>query len=259
MHLTAIVLTRNEEEHIPGCMATLTFVDHVLVMDSFSTDDTVALAKESGAEVVQRVFEDYASQRNAALDHMQGKTDWVLFVDADERISAELAEEAREKMNFPGFAGFKIPRHNYIFGKLTRGAGWYPDYQMRLLKVGKAHYDPARKVHEVVILDGKEGTLTQPIIHYNYKDLKQFRQKQRRYTHYDAQILYAQGVRPKRHTPFTMPLRHFWYRFITLKGYIDGLHGLVLSLLMMWYEFRKYRLLMGLWIEAEYHAARGKA
>lgn len=259
MRLTAIVLTYNEEEHLPGCLATLTFADAILVVDSFSTDSTVAIAREAGAEVMQRVFEDYPSQRNAALEHVHGRTDWILFVDADERVTAELAEEAREKMHFPGFAGFRIPRHNYIFGKLTRGAGWYPDYQLRLLRSGAAHYDPERKVHEVVILDGREGTLTQPLIHYNYRDLGQFLRKQRRYSRYDAQIMFSQGIRPKLHTPFTMPVRHFWYRFIVLKGYTDGLHGLWLSLLMAWNEFVKYRLLNDLWIRADYQAGQEKA
>src|SRR5690606_5124003 len=120
-----------------------------------------------------------------ALDVVRGATEWVLFVDADERVTPELAEEVREKIMLPGYAGFRIPRHNYIFGKLTLGAGWYPDYQTRLLKVGAAHYDPTRKVHEVVVLDEEEGTLEHPFIHYNYRDARQFAEKQRRYVAYD--------------------------------------------------------------------------
>ena len=152
--------------------------------------------------------------------------------------------------SYPAYAGFRIPRDNYIFGRLTRGAGWYPDYQTRLLRVGAAHYDPARQVHEVVILDGKEGTLKNALIHYNYRDLAQFIEKQRRYSAYDARILFEQGIRPKPQNYVLQPLRQFWWRFVTLKGYVDGLHGLRLSLLMAWYEFRKYLLLRGLWQEA---------
>lgn len=259
MRLTAIVLTRNEEDHITACIATLGFADHVLVVDSFSTDDTVQLAKDCGATVIQHPFQDYASQRNFALEHVASSADWVLFVDADERVTAELANEVRQKIQFPGYAGFRVPRHNYIFGKLTRGAGWFPDYQTRLLKVGYAHYDPNVKVHEVVVLNGKEGTCSHPFIHYNYKNFKQFQSKQRRYVRYDAQILLEKGIRPKSHSFITMPLRHFWYRFITLQGYADGLHGLRLSLLMAWYEFRKYRILSTLWQQADYRSNSGKA
>lgn len=248
MHpLTAVVITYNEAENIQACIETLRFADAILVFDSFSTDDTVSIAEAAGAQVIQRVFDHYAGQRNAALDAVKDQTEWVLFVDADERVSPELAQEVRSVLSQPEYAGWRIPRHNYLFGKLTKGAGWYPDYQTRLLKVGKSRYDPERQVHEVVLLDGEEGTLKNPFIHYNYRDVQQFHQKQQKYVAYDAQILFEQGVRPKPHTFILQPLRHFRWRFFTLKGYQDGLHGLHLSLLMAWYEWRKYAILSTLW------------
>lgn len=242
--LTAVILTYNEARHIAECIASVQFADDVLVFDSGSTDETAALAEANGARVLQRPFDDYAGQRNAALDAVgQG---WVLFVDADERVTPELAAEVRAVIARSDTVGYRIPRHNYIFGKLTRGAGWYPDYQTRLLKVGAARYDPAKKVHEVVLLDGPEGTLEHPFIHYNYDHPAQFRDKQRRYVAYDARILYEQGVRPKAYTPFTQAARHFRWRYLTLGGWRDGFHGLRLSALMAWYEYRKYRLLQDL-------------
>jgi len=245
--LTAIILTHNEAAHITDCIASLRFADQVLVFDSFSDDDTPTLAKSAGADVIQHAFTDYASQRNAALEAVKGKADWVLFVDADERVTPELAAEVRQAMDKPDDAAWRIPRHNYIFGKLTCGAGWYPDYQTRLLRVGAAHYDPTRQVHEVTVLNGPEGTLTQPLIHYNYRDVGQFRDKQRRYTAYDARILYEQGIRPRPQNYVLQPWRQFWWRFVTLKGYQDGVHGLRLSLFMAAYEARKYWLLRQLW------------
>jgi (heptosyl)LPS beta-1,4-glucosyltransferase len=247
MRLTAIILTYNEADHIVECIESVHFADQVLVFDSFSTDDTIMLAEQVKVEVIQQGFEDYARQRNAALDAVRESADWVLFVDADERVTPELAAEVREKIMLPGYAGFRIPRHNYIFGKLTLGAGWYPDYQTRLLKVGAARYDPTRKVHEVVVLDEEEGTLDHPLTHYNYRSVGQFRAKQRRYTAYDAGILYEQGIHPKPQNYILQPLRQFWWRFVTLKGYQDGFHGLRLSILMGWYELRKYLLLRQLW------------
>ncbi len=247
MKLIAIILTRNESAHILACIETLRFSDDILVFDSFSDDDTVALAQKAGVKVIQHRFENYASQRNAALDTAKAVADWVLFVDADERVTPELAAEVRAVMPKPGYAGWKIPRHNYIFGRLTRGAGWYPDYQTRLLKLGAAHYDPERQVHELVLLDGLEGTLTHPFIHYNYTDMGQFNAKQRRYTAYDARILFEEGIRSRPQNYILQPWRQFWWRFVTLQGYQDGLHGLRLSALMAWYEFRKYLLLRQLW------------
>lgn len=251
MILYAVILTYNERDHVVACIESARFADHVVVFDSFSTDDTVSLARGAGAEVIQRKFDDYAGQRNAALDSVKGRADWVLFVDADERVTPELAAEVRQAIELPDYAGWRIPRDNYIFGRLTRGAGWFPDYQTRLLRVGAARYDPERQVHEVVLLDGPLGTTDAPFIHYNYTSAAQFAAKQRRYTAYDASILYQQGIRPQPQNYVLQPLRQFWWRFVTLKGYVDGLHGLRLSLLMAWYELRKYVLLRGLWKAGE--------
>jgi hypothetical protein len=247
MHLTIIILTYNEAAHIAECIQSACFADDVLVFDSFSTDATIELAREAGARVIQHTFKDYADQRNAALVSVAGSTDWALFVDADERVTPALAAEVRSVLEKPGYAGWRIPRHNYIFGKLTRGAGWFPDYQTRLLRVGAARYDPERQVHELVLLEGELGTLSEPFIHHNYQSMGQFHAKQRRYSDYDARILYESGTRPKPQNYILQPLRQFWWRFWTLRGYSDGLHGLRLSLLLGWYEFRKYRRLRALW------------
>ncbi len=243
--LTAVILTLNEEAHIAACIDSLRFADEILVFDSYSSDQTVQLAQRTGARVVQRTFDNYANQRNAALAAVG--TAWALFIDADERVTPTLAAELTSVLPQEGYAGWRIPRHNYIFGTLTRGAGWYPDHQTRLLRVGAARYDPERKVHEVVQLDGPLGTLTEPLIHYNYRNIAQFIQKQQRYTAYEARILYDQGIRPRPHNYFLQPWRQFRWRFFELGGYRDGLHGLRLSVLMAWYEYRKYILLGRLW------------
>jgi (heptosyl)LPS beta-1,4-glucosyltransferase len=248
--LTAIVLTYNEAQHIRECIETLRFADAVIVFDSVSTDATTALAREAGAQVIHHPFKDYASQRNAALDAVRERTEWVFFVDADERVPPALADEVRSVLDQPGIAGWRVSRHNYIFGRITRGAGWYPDYQTRLLRVGAARYDPERQVHEVVQLDGELGTLIEPLTHFNYRDAAQFAEKQRRYAAYEARILYEQGVRPKPHNYILQPYRQFKWRFFELKGYQDGLHGLRLSALMAWYELRKYLKLHQMWRES---------
>lgn len=245
--LTAVILTYNEAQHVTACIGTLGFADRVLVFDSFSTDDTVARARAAGADVMQNRFQNYAQQRNAAIDAVKDSTDWILFIDADERVSPELAAELAAAMMQDGYAGWEMPRHNYIFGRLTLWAGWYPDYQLRLLRAGSARYDPERQVHELVLLDGPKGTLVTPLIHHNYRDAAHFAAKQRKYSAYDAHILFEQGVRPKPQNYVLQPWRQFWWRFVTLKGYRDGWHGARLSLLMGWYEFRKYLLLTGLW------------
>lgn len=242
-HLTAIILTHNEERHIVECIASVQFADTVIVFDSHSQDNTTKLAENAGARVIRHPFENYAQQRNAALEAVKSETDWVLFVDADERVTSELADEIRQVIEQPGYAGWCIPRYNYIFGKLTLGGGWYPDCQFRLLKVGQAQFDPNRHVHEVVVLSGKEGVTQHHLIHYNYSDISQFHRKQRKYAAYEAQILFQQGTCPRLQNFILQPLRHFGWRFVTLKAYRDGLHGLRLSIYMAWYEWVKYRML----------------
>ncbi|WP_420642109.1 glycosyltransferase family 2 protein [Candidatus Leptofilum sp.] len=241
--LTAVILTLNEANHITECIQSLSWADRVVVFDSYSRDDTAVLAEAAGAELLYSKFENYAQQRNAALDSLQ--TDWVFFVDADERGTPELGTEIRRVMAERLERGWYVPRHNYIFGKLTKGAGWFPDYQLRLFKHGHVRYE--RPVHEVAVVDGEIGNLQQPLIHYNYRDVGHFRAKQRAYTSYDASILYNEGIKPKPHNYILQPLRQFHWRLITLAGYKDGLHGLRLSLYMAYYEWVKYRKLNWFW------------
>jgi len=242
--LAAVVLTKNSEGHIADCLASLAWTDAQVVFDDLSTDRTVELALQHGARVVQHPLEDFAAQRDAALAAVDA--DWILFVDSDERVTPLLAQEVRQVIQYSGpdaRAGWWIPRHNYMIGHRMRGGGWYPDHQLRLLRRGKARYDPAHKVHEVVVLDGQAGYLSQPFIHYNYDSVREFQQKIGRYTGLEAQILWDKGTRLRPWTPISMPLREFWRRFVTLKGYQDHLYGLLFCGLMAWYTHVTYRRL----------------
>ncbi len=236
--LAAVILTLNEARHITACIESLRWADEVVVFDSFSTDATPELATRAGARVLQHPFENYARQRNAALEAVEAV--WIFFVDADERATPALAAEVRAAIQGDK-VGWWVPRHNYIFGHRMRGAGWWPDYQLRLLRRGYASYDPTRVVHEVAVLDGEAGYLRSPLIHYNYATLGQFIAKQRRYTDYDVEILRRRGVRVRFYTPYLQALRHFWWRFVTLEGWRDGGYGVLLSILMGYYELVKYR------------------
>jgi len=243
MNVTAIVPTLNEEHNILDCLASLAWADRRVVFDCFSTDGTVDLARQAAVEVIQHPFENFAQFHNAAMDIVEA--DWIFFVDADERATPELGAEVRTVTDGSHEeVAWSVPRHNYIFGRLTLWAGWYPDYQTRLLLRGRVHWE--RPVHEFTVVDGAQGHLESPLVHYNYVDLPDFVARQERYTDFDAGILLQQGVRPRFYTPYSQALRQFWWRFVTLKGVRDGLHGLRLSLLMSYYEAVKYRKLMQL-------------
>lgn len=237
-YLSAIVLTKNEERKIVDCLQTLGWADEVIVLDSGSEDATVALAQKIGARMETRPFDNFPRQRNAALELARGE--WVFFVDADERVTEELAQEVQEVVARGEKAGFWVPRHNYIFGRLIRHAGWYPDYQLRLFLKAKGRYDESRDVHELLILDGPEGYLENPFIHYNYDDIGQFIERQNRYTEMEAAYLFQGGAKAKARNFVLQPCREFRRRYITLKGYRDGRYGLLLSALMAYYEGVKY-------------------
>lgn len=232
--LVAVILTRNEAKHIEACVVSLrSWCPSVVVWDSMSTDATCDLARQAGALVVQRPFDDYARQRQAALNAID--SEWILFVDADERATPGLAEEVRRVIDGPEQTGFWIPRRNFIVGHEMRGGGFTPDYQLRLLRRRAARYDLSRQVHEIVQLDGEAGYLTQPLLHYNYESWGQFHRKQTTYSRYEADILLQRGIAPRPHNFILQPLREFRRRFFTLGGWRDGLHGLRLALLLAWY------------------------
>ena len=247
VELAAVILTRNEECHIGDCLDSLAWADERLVFDDFSTDRTVEIAQARGARVLRHALENFAAQRNAALEAVEAE--WIFFVDADERATPALAEEVRRVIRYEGDqarAGWWVPRHNYMIGHRMRGGGWYPDHQLRLLCRGKAGYDPTHPVHELVILDGQAGYLENPFIHYNYDTLAQFQHKMGRYTDFEARILHEQGVRVRPWTYATMPLREFWRRFVTLRGYRDHIYGLLFCSLMACYTLVTYLRLRGL-------------
>lgn len=239
--ISAVVLTKNEEENIGPCLETLRWADELLVVDSFSDDATLEIAQGMGARVHQHRFVNYSLQRNAALQ--LASKDWVFFLDADERATPELAEEIRHVVDEPDFAGWWVPRKNYIFGKWIRHAGWFPDYQLRLLRRDKARYDERREVHELVDLDGEAGYLDRVMIHYNYETVHEFRARQDLYTDYEARIEFEGGKRARLRNFVLQPLRQFRWRYLVLAGYKDGWRGLLLSLLMAYYEFARYKKL----------------
>lgn len=239
--ISVVVLTKNEEKNIADCLETLQWADELVVLDSCSEDATQEIARSQGAQVRQLHFVNYPSQRNAAL-RMASKA-WVFFVDADERATPELAEEIPRVVEQAGFDGWWVPRKNYIFGRWIRHAGWFPDYQLRLLRRGNAVYDERREVHELVKLDGDAGYLENPLIHYNYETVREFRERQDRYTDFEAKMLLDSGHRARAHNFILQPLRQFHWRYFTLRGFKDGWRGLLLSALTAYYEMVRYRKL----------------
>ena len=247
IQLAAVILTKNEARHITACIASLQgWTDAIVLWDSGSTDATCTIAQKLGAVVIQRPFDNYAAQRQAALDTVNAE--WILFVDADERATPALAAEIRHRLDTirpeQTLAGIWIPRRNVIVGREIRAGGFWPDYQLRLLRRGAAHYVADREVHEIVRVEGKEEQLVEPLVHYNYADWPQFHRKQQAYARYEARILAARGIGPRPHNFIVQPFREWRRRYLTLCGWRDGLRGFQLALLLAWYYgFTPYWLL----------------
>jgi hypothetical protein len=245
MKILAAILTKNEANHIGNCLATLQWTNGVILEDSFSDDSTIEIARALEATIFQSPFANFSVARNNALENArQLGADWLFFVDADERVTPVLALEILEILSIipddNDVAGWWVPRYNVMWGHTMQGGGWYPDHQLRLLKVGAARYDPQRQVHELAELDGVAGYLREHLLHYNYDSLSHFQQKQNRYADFEAEILREKGIRPKSWTYLTMPAREFYRRYVSLGGYKDGWRGVQLCGLMSWYMFLTY-------------------
>ena len=248
--VTACVIARNEQAHLTELLPALRWADEVLVViDESTTDASLSVARQHADRAQVCQFSSFPQMRNQALTLARG--DWVLFVDADERLPEALVAEVRAAVQASERAiengeaapvGYWIPRHNLIFGRRVHGGGWSPDFQLRLLRRNNAHYDESRLVHEQVLLDGPSGQLRQRLVHFNYATLGQFRSKQAQYTRLEAEALRTKGVRFRRRALVGQPLRELGRRYLLLGGWRDGAVGLFLALAMSYYAFRRVQL-----------------
>jgi glycosyltransferase involved in cell wall biosynthesis len=250
-NVIATILTKYEAHHIEACIRSVEWADVIVIEDSYSDDGTVEIARELGAKVFQSHFINFAVARNAALENARSLgADWIFFIDADERATSALAREIQDVLRTQDAAGWWIPRYNILWGHTMKGGGWYPDCQLRLMRIDAARYDPTREVHEIVMLAGQAGYLREHLIHYNYDSMAQFRRKQDRYVEYEARILCDKGIRARPWTYLSMPIREFHRRYVLLGGYRDGLVGLQVCGLMSWYTLITYLRLRSLYASA---------
>ncbi|MGE3345352.1 MAG: glycosyltransferase family 2 protein [Vicinamibacterales bacterium] len=238
MPLTATVITLNEARHIQDCLASLAFADEVIVVDSGSTDGTPELARTAGARVIERGWPGYSAQKDFAAS--QATHDWILSVDADERVTPALAEEVQRAAAAPGdHAGFRVPRVTFHLGRWIRTTDWYPDYQLRLYDRRRAHW-AARKVHESVTADGPVGRLTQELEHYAYRDIAHHFDTMQRYTTLAAEQMYEQGRRTGLGALLLHPPFAFLRNYVLKRGFLDGAPGVIISAMNAHYVFLKF-------------------
>jgi len=225
--LTAIIPTYNEAHNIVDAIRSLDFADEIMIVDSFSTDNTIELAKPLSTSLLQREYENSASQKNWAIP--QARHNWILLLDADERITPELKEEVLQilKSN-PDKSGFWIPRINHFMGKRIRFSGWQGDKVIRLFKRDECRYEQ-KHVHAEIITKGEVGKLKHPISHNTFVSLEAMQKKLDRYAKWQAKDYDRRtGSITLYHLVFK-PFVRFLKHYIFQLGILDGKVGYIIS------------------------------
>jgi (heptosyl)LPS beta-1,4-glucosyltransferase len=238
--LACVVITKNEEANIRDCLESIRWADELIVVDAESRDRTVELARTSGAKVWVRPWPGFGLQKNFGM--AQALSDWVLILDADERVTEELRGEIKACLD--GWASgapvaYRIPRRNFFYGAWVRGGGVYPDYQVRLFRRGIAQYNDVA-VHENLIVDGEIGTLAGHLDHYTERRIKDHFKKFGLYTTLAAREK-AKKARTVGWSDLVFRPLVVWVKTYVLKqGYRDGVRGLIVCVFASMYTFVKY-------------------
>ncbi|HYE07591.1 MAG TPA: glycosyltransferase family 2 protein [Planctomycetota bacterium] len=238
--LTVLITTYNEARNLPDCLASVAgLADDVLVVDSFSSDATVAIAEAAGARVERHEYLDPATQKNWALPRCLN--DWVLILDADERVTPQLSDELRGLFaaGAPVAAAHALPRRTFFFGTEIRRCGWDRDVVVRLIDRTRCRYG-ATEVHEQMVVDGATATLHGKLDHYTYRTFDDYLDKFGRYTTWSANDLWRRGKRCNWSHLTVRPLTRFVKMYLLKRGFLDGIPGLMVCALAAIGVFVRY-------------------
>src|SRR2546425_222607 len=225
--IAAVVITKNEERNITACLESLKWVDEIIDVDAESTDHTVELAKAYTSKVFVRPWPGYGPQKNFAM--AQATADWILIVDADERVSDELRDEIQALLYKPGpTVAYRIPRRNFYYGNWIRGAGQYPDPQLRVIRRGRGSYNDL-PVHEHLEVDGPIGELHGHLDHHTHPTVLAHELKIERYSTLSAEERIRTG-KPEAawYHLLVNPIWTFMKFYLLRRGLRDGLPGFVM-------------------------------
>jgi glycosyltransferase involved in cell wall biosynthesis len=241
--LSAIVITRNEAANIAECLDSIAFCDERIVVDSGSTDDTVAIAHAKGASVSDHPWPGFGAQKNRALSLASG--DWVLSIDADERVTPQLAAAIEAAIADGQADGYEFPRLSSFCGRPLRHSGWHPDYVLRLFRRGRARFTDVI-VHERVVCDGPVARLKQPLIHHPVLKLEDALSRIDRYSTASAQAIVASGRRVSFFTGIGHGIGSFLRAYVLRLGFLDGAEGFLLAVANAEGSYYRY---MKAWLE----------
>jgi len=237
--VSVITLTLNEEANIGACLESVGWADERIVVDSGSTDRTAEIAGKNGARVLRVSWEGYGPTKNRAL--AEARYDWVLWLDADERVLPELASELQSiaEQHAPNASGYSVARRAYFLGRWIRHCGWYPSRVIRFFKREEGRFSE-NKVHEHVVLQGSTEPLNHDLIHLTDPTLSHYFQKFNRYTSLAAEEMFLAGRRSRLSDLVVRPFLTFARMFFLRRGFLDGTPGLILCMASSTYVFAKY-------------------
>lgn len=236
--ISATVITRNEAENIEACLATLRWVDEIILVDQFSTDGTAEIAQKLGAQVFQESWKGFAQQKNSAIEKASGH--WILSIDADERVTPQLRQEIEGIVSSEtGINGYYIARRNYFCGRWIRHGGWYPDFNLRLFRKGFGQFQE-RTVHEKVIVEGPVSHLKSALEHYTYNSISDYLVRMEKYSSLAAMEIHQKSRWSRWHTLSLRPLLTFLNMYFFRMGFLDGSRGFFLAVSYSYYTFLKY-------------------
>ena len=225
--ITAIIPTLNEERFVGDAIRSVSFADEVIVIDSHSTDRTVEIARSMRAKVIERTFDDFSSQKNHAIS--RASHDWILFIDADERVSEALGKEIIQAARNPeGKVGFHVFRNFYYRGRRIRYGGWQTDKVIRLFNRKHCAYN-GNLVHETIETAGTLGYLEHRLDHYSFRDREHYASKLENYARLQAEQLYRENKKWHLGHLLVKPPFRFLVHYLLRLGFLDGRPGWVLA------------------------------
>ena len=248
--ISACVLTFNEERKIERCLRSVTWCDEIVVMDSFSTDNTLSICRRFTDRVYQHEWLGYVGQRNLIRDMVSNP--WIFFLDSDEEVSPGLRDEIlKHFVDGPGdYSGFEFPRQVYFLGKWIRHGEWYPDVKLRLFKKAYGRTE-GQEPHDKVVVSGRVKRLANPLWHYTYDDIRDYLDTMNRFSTITAQQRYVQGTKFGWTDVVFRPLLRFLKGYILRGGFLDGPHGFLIASINSFGVVAKYSKLWELWLKAE--------
>jgi glycosyltransferase involved in cell wall biosynthesis len=239
MHkLSVCIITFNEERNVRDCLESVKWADEIVVVDSGSTDATVAICREYGTRVLVSDWAGHVAQKNKAVD--SATHEWVFCIDADERVSARLRSEIAAVLSSdPDHAGYTVPRLTWYGNRWIQHGSWYPDRKLRLFARGRGRFtgtDP----HDRVQVQGSVGRLNGDLLHYSYRGISHHLEQMNRYTTRMAALKAEAGVRWPLARMVVRPVGKFLKMYVLRQGFRDGVPGLIVAVLGSVYEFLKY-------------------